>query len=377
MGIHERVSCYREIEVLRGRPLVSYVTSTRAGVGAQVAPDTVRELIDQLDAIDQRDGIDVLLHSAGGDALAAWKLMSVLREQFKHVAVLVPSTAFSAATLFALGADEIYMHSHASLGPIDPQITVRGVDGKVRQFAYEDVGAFLKFLTDEVHLNDQAHFAALAEKLLSTVDPLVVGAARRASDLSAEVGARLLMMHMKDAEKAREIAQNLNKSFFAHGDAVSRSRAKELRLQVVDVPRELERLMWRAYLGWEEHLKLREPFHPHIELMSDDRAAEQLRPSAPLAIPPNTPPQLAQQAFDAALNLALQKSVAGAATVPYELVNALLESPRLASEFRSRGHLTGFRRPDGQIQVTATDTESGWRRVDVPAEPDGEAVVAD
>jgi ClpP class serine protease len=48
-----------------------------------------------------------MIHSTGGDALAAWKLMSVLRERFQHVSVLVPYMAFSAATIFALGADEI------------------------------------------------------------------------------------------------------------------------------------------------------------------------------------------------------------------------------------------------------------------------------
>ena len=72
--------------------------------------------------------------------------MSLLRERFKSVSVLVPYMAFSAATIFSLGADEIVMHPHASLGPIDPQIQMRQADGTMRVFAYEDVGAFLRFL---------------------------------------------------------------------------------------------------------------------------------------------------------------------------------------------------------------------------------------
>ena len=65
---------------------------------------------------------------------------------------------------------------------------------------------------------------------------LVLGpmAARRASDLSAEVGERLLKMRLKDDRRAKQIAVNLTKSFFAHGDAVSRGRAKDLELQVAD-----------------------------------------------------------------------------------------------------------------------------------------------
>ena len=66
------------------------------------------------------------------------------------------------------------------------------------------------------------------------------------------MGERLLLMHMtgsEDKTRARQIAENLNKSFFAHGDAVSRSRAKELQLKVADEDARLEKLVWEAILG--------------------------------------------------------------------------------------------------------------------------------
>src|SRR5690348_11090599 len=122
MEIAERVQRYAAIEAYRKRPLIVYATSTRAGLQAMMAGDAVREFIDQLDVLKEHQAVDVLIHSTGGDALAAWKLMSVLRERFEKVSVLVPYMAFSAATVFAMGADEIVMHPHASLGPIDPQI---------------------------------------------------------------------------------------------------------------------------------------------------------------------------------------------------------------------------------------------------------------
>jgi hypothetical protein len=196
--------------------------------------DAVREFVDQMDTLADDKEVDILVHSTGGDPLAAWKLMSMLRERFQKVFVLVPFMAFSAATLFALGADEIVMHPHASLGPIDPQITITLADGKTRRFSYEDVGAFLRFLASEVKISEQEHTSAVIEKLFSVVDPVNIGGAKRASELSSSVGERLLSMHMKGAEdkiRAKQIAENLNKSFFAHGDAVSRSRARELNLK--------------------------------------------------------------------------------------------------------------------------------------------------
>src|SRR5437867_6633014 len=137
-----------------------------------MAGDAVREFIDKMDLTeDHVNGVDILVHSAGGNALAAWKLMSVLRERFDSVAVLVPFMAFSAATIFALGANEIVMHPYASLGPIDPQITIRLSDGSTRRFSYEDVGAFLRFLVEEAKISEQAHATGIVEKLFSVVDP--------------------------------------------------------------------------------------------------------------------------------------------------------------------------------------------------------------
>jgi ClpP class serine protease len=156
MNIEERINRYKQIEDVRRRPLIVYATSTRFGVRAQMARDAVREFIDQIDAIpNSEESVDVLIHSPGGDGLTAWKLMSLLRERFKSIGVLVPFEAFSAATIFALGADEIVMHPHASLGPIDPQITTKSPDGKQMQFSYEDLGAFLRFLRQEAALRRQ------------------------------------------------------------------------------------------------------------------------------------------------------------------------------------------------------------------------------
>lgn len=81
-----------------------------------MASDAAREFIDQINSITESSEVDIMIHSFGGDALAAWKLMSLIRERFEKVHVLVPYMAFSAATLFALGADEIVMHPYASIG---------------------------------------------------------------------------------------------------------------------------------------------------------------------------------------------------------------------------------------------------------------------
>lgn len=376
MDIAARRSRYKAIEDYRKRPLIVFATSTRLNVNAMMASDAIREFVDQIDAIKDGKQVDVLIHSSGGDALSAWKLMSLLRERFEKVGVLVPFMAFSAATLFALGGDEIVMHPHASLGPIDPQIQMTQADGSVRRFAYEDVGAFLRFLGTEVKITEQAHISAVIEKLFSAVDPVNVGAAKRASELSSAIGERLLLTHMTGAEhkaKAKQIAENLNKSFFAHGDAVSRKRAKELFLKINDSDPTLEKLMWEAYLGIESYMQLREPFIPLQLFLADPAGAASLQMPAPVSLPANTPPQIAQQVWNQVLQQAMQNAANAGVQVPYSIVNAVIESTRAATEFKSVGNLSAVRNPNGEIQIAAVDTESQWKPVVPPPQPQAQA----
>lgn len=64
--------------------------------------------------------LDLILNSPGGSPDAAESILSYLRERFDHIRVIVPLAAMSAATMIALGADEIVMGTHSQLGPIDP-----------------------------------------------------------------------------------------------------------------------------------------------------------------------------------------------------------------------------------------------------------------
>ncbi|MHB8693082.1 MAG: SDH family Clp fold serine proteinase [Solirubrobacteraceae bacterium] len=50
-------------------------------------------------------------------------LVMQLRSQFKHVQVIVPVYAKSAATMLALSGDELMLDQHSELGPIDPQFS--------------------------------------------------------------------------------------------------------------------------------------------------------------------------------------------------------------------------------------------------------------
>ena len=52
--------------------------------------------------------------------------------------------------------------------------------------------------------------------------------------------------------------------------------------------------------------------------------------------------------------------------VEYSLVNAIIESSRLTSEFRTSGTLVAARVAGGEIKLAATEKETGWKTLPMP-----------
>jgi ATP-dependent protease ClpP protease subunit len=72
--------------------------------------------------LDKSKGLDLLIHTPGGDAAATESIVSYIRSVFGNdVSAYVPHMAMSAGTMLACSCKEIVMGKHSSLGPIDPQ----------------------------------------------------------------------------------------------------------------------------------------------------------------------------------------------------------------------------------------------------------------
>lgn len=365
MGYSERKKLYEEIEKVREHPLITYVTSIRPGVSANIASDAIRHIEDQLLQLPQdTKKLDLIVGSHGGDGLAAWRIVSIIREFLGakgNLTVLVPHHAFSAATLLALGADEIYMHPFACLGPIDPQITVTSKDGQ-QKFAYQDLIAFAEFLREEGKLTEQPQISELLKFLMQEIKPSVVGASKRSSSQSVVMAQKLLSTHMSsgsDAQKAQVIAESLNRSFFSHGHAVSRTEAKDLGLKIAAEKPELSQILWKVHLDLEQELKEREPFNPLSECLSQ-QGCEHLTQAPPhLPIPGNIPDPMKVQMIN---NYMQSAAVVQSPTLDFELINAMIESPRSGTRFLSRGRAMLMRLPNLDFTVSAPILSAKWEK---------------
>ncbi len=375
MALAERVAFYREIERLRERPLIVYVTTLRpnANGGAMAGDAGIPELLDQLERANRQRSIDLLLASHGGDATVAWRAISLLRERFDSISVLVPQAAFSAATLLALGADEIIMHPHANLGPVDPQMKVRRLLPGSNQpfevrFGYEDLLGFLEFARKEALITNEVHMKELLQQFCAEVGTISVGVASRGSLLSITMGEKLLQMHMDETGepgKARKIAEKLNKNYFTHGYPVSRKEAKEIGLDVGDQNPALEKVMWELWLDIEKELKIRTPFDPLQEVLASPAAAALLAPVPQINLPNNLPAPVLQGVIQQVIQQ-LQIQVQPINPVDYEVINAVMESTRGASRSAQVGKILVMRSPDLEIKFTQVTLENGWKPVALP-----------
>jgi ClpP class serine protease len=164
MSRAERSRIIGEIEKLRSSRVLSYVTGDRPPTPAQIGDDAVRPIYEQLRKMGHVPRLDVFLYSRGGAIDVPWRIATALRTASDEWNILIPFRANSAATLLALGADEIVLGRQGELGPIDPIMSIQrvapgpgGGQGTPVQdnVNVEDVMAYVKFTRERAGLSDQ------------------------------------------------------------------------------------------------------------------------------------------------------------------------------------------------------------------------------
>lgn len=254
------------LEGLRGSRVITYITGDRDHCRAQISGDAVRPLFDVLRQIGPVEKIDLFLYSRGGDTEVPWRIASALRQYCETWSILIPFRANSAATLLALGADEIIFGKHGELGPIDPTRYLRQPGSAVEEgISVEDVMAYLRFVQEEVGLSDQSALTESLAHLSENVGAVSLGAVHRIRSHIQDVALRMLTSQKEPlSEHIREkIVDTLATRVYAHGHAIGCKEAREMNLRAVAAPDDIEIAMWNLLCKYEQDLKLRET--PDIE----------------------------------------------------------------------------------------------------------------
>lgn len=271
----DRIALYQELEAQRNSKLLVYYTSTRQGLETQIAKDVLPRFSNQLDNIGDTKKISLFLYTNGGDTLAAWSLVNLIRSFCKEFEVIIPSNCFSSGTLICLGANKLVMTKQAALGPIDPSINgplnpmipgIQNPNAKV-PVSVEYVNAYIEMAKSDFGITDQKNLTEILIHLSEKIHPLTLGQVYK-SKSQIQMIARNLMKYQKiNKEKTDTIIRFLCSESGSHDYSIRREEAiNNLGINVEKPSSELYSIIKQIHDDISKELELENPFEPMIML---------------------------------------------------------------------------------------------------------------
>lgn len=231
-------SLIKNLETIFDAPLVCYWNNPRGSICA----NDVIVLYEALEKIGHHPTIYLYIKSDGGSGTASLRFVSLLRQYCDRLVALVPLECASAATMIALGADEVHMGPMAHLSAVDTSLTHDlspiDRDNDRVSVSLDELNRVVKLWDreNEEHKNPY-------QFLFDYVHPLVIGAVDRAESLSIMLCKEILSYHMDDKEKTEQIAATLNSKYPSHGYPILLNEAKSLGLNANAMKPEVHQLL--------------------------------------------------------------------------------------------------------------------------------------
>lgn len=120
-----------------GRNVIAYYSGflQKPGENTSIDDNDKNALMQAVYNLDKSKGLDLLLHTPGGDTAATESIVNYLRAIFGNdIRAFVPQIAMSAGTMIALSCKEIVMGKQSNIGPIDPQFGGVSCAGVIEEF---------------------------------------------------------------------------------------------------------------------------------------------------------------------------------------------------------------------------------------------------
>lgn len=170
--------------------------------------------------LDRSKGLDLILHTPGGETAATESLVDYLRSMFDtNIRAIVPQLAMSAGTMIALAAEQILMGEHSSLGPIDPQYMGLPAHAVIEEFERAE---------KEIKANQL--MIAMWQPIIAKYNPTLIGECEKAIAWAEEMVREWLISGMfRQFSDARARADRVLSELGNH--ALTKSHARHISLE--------------------------------------------------------------------------------------------------------------------------------------------------
>lgn len=164
---------------------------------------------------DNKKPILLLIHNHGGRIEPAYLISKTCKELSPKFVVTIPRKAKSAATLIALGGNEIHMGPMSELGPIDPQfagLPALGISSSLESIA-------------KIVCKYPESSSMFADFMKEKLDLRILGYFERVSESAQQYAIRLLNDKVL---KSDEVAHKLVYEYKDHSFVIDKEEAREL-----------------------------------------------------------------------------------------------------------------------------------------------------
>lgn len=187
--------------------------------------------------LDRGKGLDLVLHTPGGEIAATESLVDYLRSMFgTDIRAIVPQLAMSAGTMIALSCRSVLMGKESSLGPIDPQIGGIPAHGVIEEF---------KRASEEIAVDPSK--IPVWQPIIAKYTPTLVGECEKATLWAQEIVKAWLISGMfagdaKAEKKAARIVTELSDhaETKSHSRHISMEKAREIGIVVEQLEKDNE-----------------------------------------------------------------------------------------------------------------------------------------
>lgn len=227
----KRLELLNEISQLTQRNVITYYSAwlTKPGLAnLDIGDGDKNAFMQAIYRMDKSKGLDLILHTPGGDIAAAESIVDYLHLVFgDNIRAIIPQMAMSAGTMIALSCPTIIMGKESSLGPVDPQFHGLSCQEAVDEF-------------DQAVAEVTANPASLGlwQLRISKYTPTFLVACKNALDWSKSYTKNWLARNYKLSEGD---AIEMSKPFVEHNESKSHSRhisveqCKSIGLNIVEL----------------------------------------------------------------------------------------------------------------------------------------------
>lgn len=217
-----------KIESILGGRMIAYWNNHRGSV----CHSDVVALYELLESIGKQEKMFLFLKSDGGNGQASLRFVNLIRQYCDELVAMVPLECASAATMIAIGSNQIQMGPLAYLTAVDTSLTHDlspiDRDNSRVSVSLDELSRVVKLWRSEKTGEQNNPYSSLFEH----VHPLVIGAVDRAESLSIKICRDLLSYHVETDEKALEIANILNSRYPSHSFPILEKEARNIGLNV-------------------------------------------------------------------------------------------------------------------------------------------------